>query len=164
MKVLLVRHGATVEDEAWAETGKADEFRPLTEDGKGKCRQSFGALKGHIEGVDTIATSPMTCGIETAEILARVFPTVNAATNSILKPDANADEAIAWLTRRSPDQTVALISHEPFLNGLIARMCGLRDDSVAEVKHGYCALVEFEGKPGPSHGNLLWVNQPKKKT
>lgn len=162
MKVLIVRHGPAGDRGQWAETGKSDDFRPLTDEGKAKCRASFGALKGQIEALDAIATSPLTRAIETAEILARVFPSAGAATTRTLKPDAGPDEAIAWLGRRAADNTVALVGHEPHLSGLIARMCGLRDDSVPELKKGGCALVVFDGRPAPSRGNLLWVNKPKK--
>ncbi|PCI37939.1 MAG: hypothetical protein COB53_05435 [Elusimicrobia bacterium] len=162
MKVLLVRHGDQHDQATWSEAGKSEEFRPLAEEGKAQSRRSFGSLKAHIEILNAIAVSPFTCAIETAEILARVYQSSSAATHEGLKPDANPDVMISWLARRSPKQTVALVGHIPQLQNLIARMCGLREDSVAELNPGSCAMVEFEDRPSQNEGTLLWVNRPKK--
>ena len=57
MKVLIVRHGAAGDPEAWTQSGRSDDILPLTEEGKAKCRGTFSAIKAYLETLDAVAVN-----------------------------------------------------------------------------------------------------------
>jgi phosphohistidine phosphatase len=70
MKLLIIRHAVAEERDAWANTGKSDDERPLTTEGRGKMARNARGLREGVPSVDLVATSPLVRARQTAEIVA----------------------------------------------------------------------------------------------
>jgi phosphohistidine phosphatase len=161
MRALLVRHGPAGDRFDWSERGLDDDLRPLTAEGAEKCRRAFRRLPKLAGPLNTIAASPLVRAVQTADLLAAVFPSAGRARTKTLGHERDPAEAMRWLARRDPDESIALVGHEPHLGRLLATMLANRAAPLADFKKGACALVEFDGKPETGEGRLVWMLQPK---
>ena len=88
MYLLVIRHGAAMEKEEFARTGRSDDERPLTPAGKKEMARVARRLRGLIPKLDALTPSPLVRARETAAIVARAYRRkVDAATRS-LEPEA----------------------------------------------------------------------------
>jgi len=157
MKLLLMRHGITVEREDWNE---ADEPRPLTSEGIQKTRQAAHGLNRIENHVDLIASSPLRRAIQTRDIVREVF---NDADSAMWAELENAEpESLLRHLRALKIESVLLVGHEPSLGRFASQLlCGTPDAMAIDFKKAaVCALqVSFEGDT--PHATLLWHAAPK---
>lgn len=73
MKLLVVRHGAAMDQEEFARTGQSDDLRPLTSDGEKEMRRVAAGLRAEIGALDVLASSPLVRARQTADIVAAAF-------------------------------------------------------------------------------------------
>ena len=59
MRLLIIRHAIAEDRDVWAETGKSDDARPLTDDGARKMTRVAGGLVGAVPKLLAVATSPL---------------------------------------------------------------------------------------------------------
>ena len=140
--LLLIRHGIAENPRH----GLRDPDRALTVEGWEKTRAAMRGLvlRGYLpqRGV----ASPYRRAAETLaclkEATAEGFP---VACWEGLEPDASLAEAEAWLrglvAEAQPFDTVALVSHQPFLSDLIQYATGLS----VEMKKAGCAVLHWNG-------------------
>ena len=140
--LLLIRHGIAEEPRA----GRQDCDRALTAEGWAKTRAAMGGLVGRgylpVRGV----ASPYRRAMETLtclkEATADGFP---VDTWEGLEPDGSCGQAEAWLmallTQVQPLDTVAIVSHQPFLSHLIQHLTGADVD----MKKASCAVLHWQG-------------------
>jgi phosphohistidine phosphatase len=140
--LLLIRHGIAENPRH----GLRDPDRALTVEGWEKTRAAMRGLvlRGYLpqRGV----ASPYRRAAETLaclkEATAEGFP---VACWEGLEPDASLAEAEAWLrglvAEAQPFDTVALVSHQPFLSDLIQRLTG----NSVEMKKAGCAVLHWNG-------------------
>ena len=67
MDLLIVRHGVAEDKEAFAETGKSDDERPLTDKGRKKMKRVSRGLRAIIPDIGLLVTSPLARAHETAD-------------------------------------------------------------------------------------------------
>jgi phosphohistidine phosphatase len=140
--LLLIRHGIAEDPRR----DLRDEDRALTVEGWAKTRAALRGLvlRGYqpVRGV----SSPYRRAAETLaclkEATADGFP---VACWEGLEPDASTAGAETWLlalvAEAQPFDTIALVSHQPFLSDLILRLTGRS----VEMKKASCAILHWNG-------------------
>jgi len=161
MELLVVRHAIAAEPADWAGTGQDDSRRPLTDKGRSRMRRNAAGIAAIVPRLDIIATSPFTRAAETARLLARAWRDLPIETVPALASGGSRKELIAWLAARDPEDTVALVGHEPDLGALVAALvAGESAHSLAMRKGGAC-LIRFVGLPRVGRGELRWFLPPR---
>jgi phosphohistidine phosphatase len=161
MKLLVVRHGPAGDREEFAETGKPDDLRPLTDAGRKKVRRAARGLGKLVGSVDVLATSPLTRARQTAEIVAGRLGGVEAVTLSELSPEAAPDALVPWLHSQPAEATVAIVGHEPHLGFVVGWLLTGRHDSFVQLRKGGACLLEFDDPPAAGGAVLLWAMAPR---
>ncbi len=160
MQLLVIRHGIAQDKDAFAATGKPDDLRPLTDEGRRKMRECAAGLRALVPSLDTIAASPLVRAQETARIVAEVYGIGTVDTTNALRPDSANTLFVSWLAAQNHDRTVAVVGHEPHLGILVTwLMTGIGESRLALKKGGAC-LLEFDAAPQRGHARLLWSLAP----
>ena len=165
MNLLVIRHAIAEDKEAFAESGRDDDQRPLTQAGRGKMRRAAQGLRVVAGRVALLASSPLVRARETAEIVAPELGASRVEIVEALRPDQSYDELVKWLRSHSMpnddgDRVVAVVGHEPHLSGLVTWLMTGGDDSRVELKKGAACLVHFDGPPRKGEGVLRWALTP----
>ncbi|HSQ61389.1 MAG TPA: phosphohistidine phosphatase SixA [Acidobacteriota bacterium] len=159
MNLLIVRHAIAVErgDPAYP----YDDDRPLTTEGIHKFRLAARGLKEMGVRPDLVVSSPLVRARQTAEILRdTVAPDLELTIEPQLEPGADFD-ATARVLLALPEQTIAIVGHEPHVSGFTAYLlAGPRSHAGLLFKKGAAALVTFHGQLQPGNGTLEWLMQP----
>ena len=161
MQLLIVRHGIAEDKADFAKTGKSDDLRPLTAEGKDSMERIAAGLRTIVPRISVLATSPLVRARETAEILARAYEIEIEAMTDALLPNAAFEQFIDWIGNRGKREVVAVVGHEPHLTGLATwLMCGTSECHI-ELKKGGACLLTFRVAPTPGSGTLDWLMYPK---
>lgn len=160
MKLLVIRHAIAEDRDAWAFSGHPDAERPLTDEGRRKMRRGAQGLHTLVGGIDVLATSPLVRAAETADIVAREYGEIEVTELEQLSPETPVDDLLPWLRERTPDETVAVVGHEPALGFLVGWLLTGRHESFVEFKKGAACLLEFDDPPAPGNAVLLWALAP----
>lgn len=160
MQLLVIRHGIAQDKDAFAATGKPDDLRPLTDDGRRKMRECAAGLRALVPSVDTIAASPLVRAQETARIVAEAYAIGTVETTNALRPDAANTLFVSWLAAQNHDRSVAVVGHEPHLGILVTWLMTGIGESRVELKKGGACLLEFDAAPQRGHATLLWSLAP----
>jgi phosphohistidine phosphatase len=166
MNLLVIRHAIAEDKERFAATGRSDDQRPLTEEGRSKMRRGAEGVRLASPRVTVLASSPLVRARETAEIVAPSLKIARVEITDALRPDRPYDELLAWLGKRgSPnddhdDDAVAIVGHEPHLSGLVTWLMTGEKESRIELKKGGACLLHFDGSPAPGEATLRWLLTP----
>jgi phosphohistidine phosphatase len=159
MKLLIIRHGAAGDAEAFAKTDQPDELRPLTSAGKREMRRVAGGLYRLVGRPDVLVSSRITRAIQTAAIVGEGMGIAPDHQTDALAPEAKYRDLANWL--RGHDGLVAAVGHEPHLSGVISWFISGRDDAAIEMKKAGAAMIEFDGRAKKGKGALLWLMTPQ---
>ena len=161
MDLLVIRHGIAEDKDTFAKTGKADDLRPLTAEGRDKMERAARGLHAIVPGISLLAASPLVRARQTAEIVASEYHIQIGETTDVLHPDASFDDFVKWLASRNGHTLVAVTGHEPHLSTLITwLMCG-SEESRIDLKKGAAVLLSFDGRPSRGAATLCWALTPK---
>jgi phosphohistidine phosphatase len=160
MKLLLVRHADAGDKDEWAETGKPDELRPLSDKGRKQMKSAADGLRTLVPKCDVIATSPYTRAMQTAEILRDVYDAAVEQT-ATLEPESAPDDFVHWLRERGSANVVVAAGHEPHLGELTTWLMTGVGTSHVEFKKAGAALLDFDGEVAKGAGVLRWLMGPK---
>jgi phosphohistidine phosphatase len=160
VNLLVIRHAIAQEKEAFATTGKPDDLRPLTDEGRRKMREGAAGLRALVPELDVLAASPLVRAQETARIVADVYGIGTVETTNALRPDAANTLFVSWLAAQNRDRTVAVVGHEPHLGMLVTWLMTGIGESRVELKKGAACLLEFAERPQRGHARLLWALAP----
>jgi phosphohistidine phosphatase len=160
MRLLIIRHGIAEDKEVWAATGHSDDERPLTDEGRRKMTLNAKGIRGAIDSIDLLATSPLVRARQTAQIVADAFKFSRIETTKSLVPDAPMREFIEWLQGHADANVVAAVGHEPHLGILATWLMTDIEESRLDLKKGAACLLEFDGKPKSGAGRLCWSIAP----
>jgi phosphohistidine phosphatase len=170
MNLLVVRHAIAEDKERFAETGRSDDQRPLTEEGREKMRRAAEGLKQVARRAHLLASSPLVRARETAELIAPALRAPRIELVDALRPDRRYEEFLTWLRgRESPndkrglendERTIAIVGHEPHLSGLVTWLMTGRTESRLELKKGAACLLEFSRTPDSGAAVLRWSLTP----
>ena len=81
MHLLIIRHAIAEDRDAFAKTGKPDDLRPLTSEGRAKMIRCAEGLHVIAPEISVLASSPRTRAHETAEIVGREYDVEATATD-----------------------------------------------------------------------------------
>ena len=140
--LLLIRHGIAEDPRS----GQRDADRALTERGWATTRAAMRELVQAGHGPTRGVASPYRRAQETMACLLEAssspFP---VETWAGLQPEGNCRLAQTWilgqLAQAQPGETLALVSHQPFLSDLIQHLTGAELD----MKKAACAVLRWDG-------------------
>jgi phosphohistidine phosphatase len=157
MKLLFVRHAKAMERDMFL--GADDLLRPLTEEGRKKARNGFGALARFYQRPMAILTSKATRAIETAEILSEAFGgKIEIIQSHLLNPGASIEELKEVVIPRYDEEgCLAIVGHEPDFSCIISQLIS-KDDVALEVKKASVIEIEIDRY---FHGELRFMIPPK---
>jgi phosphohistidine phosphatase len=158
LELYLIRHGIA---EDRAEDGR-DASRRLTDEGVERLRDIGAGLKAIGVRWDLVLTSPLVRARQTAEVLLKELggETPPVQVTSTLIPSADVEAVLSELPDTSDGEArVALVSHEPLMGELAARLLGAR--SPLPFKKGGVCRIDFDEPPERGPGTLKWFAPPK---
>jgi phosphohistidine phosphatase len=161
MDLLIVRHGVAEDKEAFAQTGKSDDERPLTDKGRKKMKRAARGLCTIVPQIGLLVTSPLKRARETAAYVAGVYNMDVGETADVLRPDASFDAFVDWLRSRASKSPVCVVGHEPHLSGLATWLISGAKESRMELTKGGACLLSFEGVPKRGGAMLSWLMTSK---
>lgn len=161
MRLLVVRHAIAEDRVAFAATGKNDDERPLTDEGRRRMEQGARGLKQLVPVLDLVATSPLVRAAQTAEILAAAYDGVTVEQVPALAAGGDPEPVVEWLRGRRAGDTVAVVGHEPDCSVLVSHLLTGAGDSFVQLKKGSACLLEFADRPAAGEGLLRWALAPK---
>jgi phosphohistidine phosphatase len=159
MKLLLIRHAIAEEREDFARTGKDDDLRPLTDEGRKKMKQVARSLRKLCPDVDLLATSPLTRAAQTAAILDAVYGGLEEVEIDELSPGAAPAEFLRWL-RQQKCAVIAAVGHEPSISLILSWLLTGAERRIFSFRKGGACLLDFPGETGAGTATLLWALAP----
>jgi phosphohistidine phosphatase len=159
MRLLLLRHAIAEERDDFARTGKDDELRPLTDDGRKRMKQGARGLRSIVPEIDLLATSPLTRAAQTASIVDSVYGGLNEVEIEELAPEAAAADFLRWLRKQSAT-TVAVVGHEPSISLVLSYLLTGTERRIFSFRKGGACLLDFSGEIGAGTATLLWALTP----
>jgi phosphohistidine phosphatase len=162
VKLLVIRHAPAGDRVEFARTGRPDDERPLTPEGRRKMRANATGLRAVVPDVALLATSPFTRARETARIVAKAYPDVTPVEVSALAHGGDRDAIREWLANAGVEgQVVAVVGHEPDLGQLIGWLVTGRPDRVVTLKKGGACLLECDDAIAPGTAEVRWLLPPR---
>ncbi len=139
MKLLFVRHASAADPlDFWGD----DLLRPLTEEGVRKARRLFKLLARFYAAPELIVSSDAVRAVQTADLLAEVFPKAARAHTAQLNPGADHATLVRWLRELDRElERVALVGHEPDISRMVGGAVA-RGPLNIEVKKAACIEVD----------------------
>ena len=159
MKLILIRHAIAEEREDFARTGKDDNLRPLTDEGRKKMKQAAKGLRRIAPDIDLLATSPLTRAAQTGAILDAVYDGLKEVEVKQLTPDATPEDFLRWLRRRK-EECVAAVGHEPSLSLILSWLLTGNERRLFAFRKGGACLLEFDDEPAAGTATLIWALTP----
>jgi phosphohistidine phosphatase len=161
MQLVIIRHAIAEDPKEFAQTGRPDAQRPLTDEGVDKMKRGVRGLREVLPEITLIATSPYVRAVETAKIVAQAYKDVRIVIIHELVPSESGDAFVAWLRGLKSVPVVAVVGHEPHLSALASWLLSGQTRSAIELKKGAMLSMEFEGEPAAASGVLLWALTPR---
>lgn len=160
--MLLIRHDIAEDREIFAQTGKADRYRPLTMRGRKRMNKTASLLQNLFPKFDVLATSTYKRAHQTAEILQKSYK--HRKQIQLLKEleiDAHPDSFLEWLQKTAKrNQIIAAVGHNPHLPELATYMIDAKMKTLFALKKGGLVLIEFPGIIKPAGGKMVLLLQP----
>jgi phosphohistidine phosphatase len=141
MRLYLIRHAPAV---PYGTPGIPDEERPLTPKGERRWKRSARGLARALKRPGALLSSPLPRAWRTAEIASAAWRGPRPEPEDALA-SGDLQEWEALLASRSSLACVALVSHEPHLSALLARLIGGQAARLPFRKGGV-AVVELPGR------------------
>lgn len=160
MQLLVIRHAIALDRDEFAETGRPDAERPLTEQGRRKMVRSAEGLRTIAPTPAVIGSSPFVRAAETARIVAEVFGVATIEVVEALTPEQRPSALLPWLERQARHDCVAVVGHEPHLSTLVTWLLSRRAESAVEMKKGGACLLALGSRPGGGAAALQWLLTP----
>lgn len=140
MYILLVRHGIAVN------FAERDELRPLSAEGQQKTTVIAQGIKIILPQLDHIISSPLLRAQQTAEILTNAYNMPEFKTIDAVAPGGNFDLIIKQLNKYQPQDSIALVGHEPDLGMLATWLLTGTASTFMPLKKASACLLEMHGK------------------
>jgi phosphohistidine phosphatase len=160
VELLVVRHAIAEDSEAYAETGKDDAERPLTEAGRRGFEKGARGLHRLVDPIDLLATSALVRAVQTGELLEAACAIGRVVRLRELAPDGAPIALLPWLRRQRARGTVAVVGHEPQLSHLVELLLAGRQSGFVALRKGGACLLDLGDAPEPGHAELRWLLTP----
>jgi phosphohistidine phosphatase len=160
MDLLVIRHADAGDAAEFAKTGRPDDERPLSDEGRKKMRQVTRGLRALVPEIVVLAASPLVRAQQTAEIVAAEFGDAAIETVPALRPGQPPAALAQWLGRRRPDGLAAVVGHEPHLGTTVGWLLTGSARSVLDLKKGAACLLSCEAGWSAGAAVLRWALTP----
>jgi phosphohistidine phosphatase len=160
MDLLLIRHADAGDAAEFAGSGRPDDERPLSDEGRRKMRQVARGLREVVPKIAVLASSPLVRARETAEIVAAEFDGLETETAPALRPGEPPAALAQWLERRRPGGVAAVVGHEPHLSETVGWLVTGTARSILELKKGAACLLSCDAAWGAGAAVLRWALAP----
>jgi phosphohistidine phosphatase len=159
MKLLLIRHAIAEEREEFAKTGKDDQLRPLTDEGRKKMKQVARGLQQIVPEIDLLATSPLTRAAQTGAIVDTVYGGLKEVEIEELSPESTPNDFLRWL-RKQKAACVAAVGHEPSISLILSWLLTGSERRIFAFRKGSACLLDFPDEVGAGTATLVWALTP----
>jgi phosphohistidine phosphatase len=139
--------------------GPAAQQRPLSPQGRRAVRETAAGLVSVLGTASLVGTSPRMAAVETAAIVAKAFD-IQFRELDQLKPAAPPVALQTWVAKHSPESSLILVGHEPWLSRFACRLIAGKGNFLSIKPAGAC-LVEVQTSPKGSVATLQWVMTPR---
>lgn len=159
MRLYVIRHALAEErSEQWPD----DDERPLSAEGAERMSDAARGLREVIGGIDRMWSSPLVRARQTADVLVKFLDSPDGYdTTPALRPEALPSEILSVLAGAGGD-SVGVVGHEPHCSRLITfLLTGNADPAGVEMKKGATAALDFDGRPEPGGGVLVFLLPPR---
>jgi phosphohistidine phosphatase len=160
MELLVIRHADAGDAADFARSGRPDDERPLSAEGRKKMSQGARGLREIAPDVAVLATSPLTRARQTADIVAEAYGGLPIETVPALRPAQPPAALAEWLARRAAEGLVAVVGHEPHLSTTVGWLLTGEARSLVELKKGAACLLATDRAWGPGAAVLRWSLMP----
>ncbi len=170
MDLVIVRHAIAQERESFAQKGRDDAERPLTDKGRRRMAKAARGIVRIVPKPAVLATSPYVRAVETAEILRRAYGGLPLTRLSSLVPGAKREDVLAWLEQArgngasEPEVTtkrvVMIVGHEPALGELAAWLVTGESSAIFPLRKGGACALRFGQTVEPGSAELQWLLAP----
>ncbi len=163
MRVLIVRHAPAEDRGEFARSGKSDDLRPLSENGKKKMRENVQGLQTIVPHIHNVISSSLRRAQQTADFLTEAYPNAQRETLPALAPLGSASEILKHLQKYTDtkNHTIAIVGHEPDLGELTMWLVNGHTNSYLPLKKGAACLLEFSTKIEAGEAKFCWMLKPK---
>jgi phosphohistidine phosphatase len=161
MKLLVIRHGAAMDQQEFARTGQSDDLRPLTAEGAREMKKVAAGLRAEIKKLDLLATSPLERAKQTAVIVATAYHIGPPEVTDCLVPGASFEAFEEWCALHADKNVVAVVGHEPHLSCLVTWLLTGKNDSRVRLRKGGACLLKFDDQVRRGLGTLSWLLTPR---
>jgi phosphohistidine phosphatase len=153
-RVLVLRHAEAEEPAHALIAGRSDAKRELTKDGRRKMLTGARGLGQVVEHIDHLVSSPLVRAVQTADLLAEVFPDAKRQEHAGLSPGFPHAALMGWIARYKG--TLALVGHEPDLSQWVGYMVTGEARSVVLMKKGACCCLKMPESPLAGEAHIVW--------
>jgi len=160
LTLVLIRHAIAEDRAEFARTGRGDDQRPLTGEGRRRMRFAAAGLRRVLPVPDVLASSPLVRAWQTAEIVGEAYgglPIDRLAAAA----SGDGDALLEALHATSPGTTIAVVGHEPTHGAWTGWLLSGRRAGFVRYKKGEACALGFSGDIRPGAAELLWKLRPK---
>jgi len=157
VNLLIIRHAIAERRDAFAETDQDDSLRPLTTSGRKRMERCARGLRRLVPEIHSLATSPLTRAVQTAEIVAAEYGTVVPVHLEHLAPDGERRAVLSWIQMQLDDSTVAVVGHEPDLGSMVSWLLSSTGGHFLGLKKGGACLLSWESNITAGDARLVWL-------
>ena len=159
-KLFLIRHAIAEDREVFAKSGKPDEQRPLTEEGRDKMHKIAKKLFMQEPDIKIFYQSPLTRSQQTVAVLKEHYKKATVKTLAPLSPGSSIETLLKEL-QQQPPQEMALIGHENHISQCLTYLLtGTTAPNPFLFKKGGIACLEYK-KIQAGLFKLKWFVSPK---
>jgi phosphohistidine phosphatase len=160
VKLAVIRHAIAEDREAFAQTGKPDEQRPLTAQGRRKMRKAARGICRWLGPIDLLASSPLVRAKQTAELIAEQQKGLTIELWPELAPESSLSSLLERLRAQQKREGIAVVSHRPLLPKLVCWLLTGKERPFALARKGSVFLLEFPDQVAAGKAILLGAIQP----
>lgn len=153
--LLVVRHGIAEEPDEAAAADRDEFHRQLTQEGRRKMRAAAAGLQRLVENIDVLVSSPLTRAVETADIVAEVYPGAKRLQHAGLAPGLYHAELLHWIMRHRG--SMALVGHEPDLSQWIGYLVSGEPRSLVQMKKGAVCRLDMPSNAAAGEARIVWL-------
>ena len=157
MKLYVIRHAIATERHLFAQTGKSDSQRPLTDKGIERMNGVLEFLKTNETQIDCIMHSPYKRCTDTAALVHDFYPESLILETQNLQPDHSAQNLFEQIIKQQAE-SIAIIGHEPDLGQFISWLLFRQATDHFPIKKSGIAKLDLY-QDGRAY--LKWMVSPK---
>lgn len=157
MQLLVIRHAIAQPRDAFAESGRPDSERQLTEKGRKRMRAAVRGLRRLVPRLDVLATSPLQRSLQTADLIAAAYGDLAPVVLDDLAPDGERRAVLTWLQMQADDSIACVVGHEPYLGNMVGWMLAMPGSDFVRLKKGGACLLEWPSHVTAGEAQLVWL-------